>query len=557
MQAVFDQGNWLWYKLSISYWVKYLLPEDRKYKHYALLLIVLVALYHLFIIGVVGPGDNEAYYWTWSKHLDLSYFDHPPMVAYMIALTTAVGGDSVFFLRIGTVLFFCITSLLIYLLAFEFSGSRKTAFYSLCLANIIPLFFLLGILTVPDAPLAVFWLLYLLLLLRVARGISWWHWYLMGFVLGLAVLSKYFAILLVPSTFLFLLSDKKLRTYLKSPHPYIGLALSGLVASPIVFWNLREGWASFIYQLNTRHEGGVFWSNLWTLVIGQLGVVTPILLFCFLFVIFIFMKRGFKSGGDIRDKFIVLTSVPTLVFFYIVMCLTNDAEPHWPGLGYIPLLIGTVWLYPEYLVKKRNLNVRFSRRKFSVFGFLKMWVKGSSAFKLFVGAALVVPLVFILLMNIQLFYPLYRPAISSITSPTDLTGWEVEQYDATSDLFGWPEVAERVRKISTEMIEKGKAPFVFSFHYNIASQLSFALKDTKDVFCLSNSIDQFDFWQDTKDLLGRNAIYVLTNRYYLPPNENFEFERIEGPEVLVTLRAGAYRTRENYIYKCYDFKGIK
>lgn len=537
--------------------MKYLFPEDRKYKHYALLLIVLVALYHLFIIGVVGPGDNEAYYWTWSKHLDLSYFDHPPMVAYMIALTTAVGGDSVFFLRIGTVLLFCITSFLIYLLAFELSGSGKTAFYSLCLANIIPLFFLLGILTVPDAPLAVFWLLYLLLLLRVARGIPWWHWYLMGFVLGLAVLSKYFAILLVPSTFLFLLSDKKLRAYLKSPHPYIGLALSGLVASPIIFWNMRVGWASFIYQLNTRHEGGVFWNNLWTLVIGQLGVVTPILLFCFLFVIFIFMKRGFRPGGDIRDKFIVLTSVPTLVFFYIVMCLTNDAEPHWPGLGYIPLLIGTVWLYPEYLVKRRNLNVRFSRRRFSVFGFLRIWVKGSSAFKFFVGAALIVPLVFILIMNIQLFYPLYRPSISSIASPTDLTGWEVEQYDATSDLFGWPEVAERVRKISTEMLEKGEAPFVFSFHYNIASQLSFALKDTKDVFCLSNSIDQFDFWQDTKDLLGRNAIYICTNRYFVPVQDRYDFEEIEGPETVVTMRAGTYKVRESYIFRCYGFKGIK
>jgi len=192
-----------------------LTSDNRKYKHYALLLIILVAFYHLLIIGVVGPGDNEAYYWTWSKHLDLSFFDHPPMVAYMIALSTAVGGDSVFFLRIGTALLFCITSFLIYLLAFEISKSRKTAFFSLSLANIIPLFFLAGILTVPDAPLSVFWLLYLYLLLRVAKGVSWWHWYLMGFVLGLAVLSKYFAILLVPSTLLFLLTDKKLRPYLK------------------------------------------------------------------------------------------------------------------------------------------------------------------------------------------------------------------------------------------------------------------------------------------------------------------------------------------------------
>ena len=536
----------------------FLTTENRKYKHYALLLIILVALYHLFIIGAVGPGDNEAYYWTWSKNLDLSYFDHPPMVAYLISLTTAIGGDSVFFLRIGTVLLFCITSLLIYLLAFEISGSRQTAFFSLGLVNIIPLFFIAGILTVPDAPLSVFWLLYLYLLIRVAKGISWWHWYLMGFVLGLALLSKYFAILLVPSTLFFLLSDKKLRPYLKSVHPYAALVLSGFVASPIIFWNMREGWASFAYQLSTRHEGGVFWDNLWTLVIGQFGVVTPILLLCFIAVLFFFVKRGFfRPGGDIRDKFIVLTSAPTLVFFYIVMCLTNDAEPHWPGLGYIPLLIGAVCLYPEILVKRRNLNVRFSQKRFSAFGFLRIWTKGVRAFKLFVGTAVIIPLIFILFMNIQLFYPLYRPAISSIDNPSDLTGWEVGQYDATSDLFGWPEVAERVRKISLEMTEEGKKPFIFSSHYNVVSQLSFALKDTKTVFCLSDSIDQFDFWQDTEGLIGKDAIYICTNRYYFPPQDGYMFESIEGSETIVTLRAGTYKARENYIYRCHNFQGIK
>lgn len=535
----------------------FLVPENRKYKRYTLLLIALVALYHLLIIGAVGPGDNEAYYWTWSKHLDLSYFDHPPMVAYMIAMTTAVGGDSVFFLRLGTVLFFCVTSLLIYRLAFEISRSRKTAFYSLLLANFLPLFFLVGILTVPDGPLAVFWLLYLFLLFRVAKGVLWRHWYLMGLVLGLAVLSKYFAVLLVPSTLLFLLSDKQLRSNLKSPHPYAALILSGLVASPIFFWNLRENWASVTYQLSARHSGSVFWDNLWALVRGQLGVVTPILLFCFIATLFIFAKRGFRRGGDIRDKFIVLTSAPTLVFFYIVMCLTNEAEPHWPGLGYVPLLIGAVWLYPEYLVNKRNLNVRFSQRTVSVSAFFRMWTRGTKAFKLFVGIGLLVPLVFILFMNIQLFYPVYRPPISNSDNLSDLTGWEVGQYDATSDLFGWPEVAKRVREVTAEMTGNGETPFIFSFHYNIASQLSFALKDTKNVFCLSKSTDQFDFWQNTKNLIGRSAVYICTNRYYLPPQEGFIFERIEGPETVVTLRAGNYRARENYIFRCYGFKGSK
>ncbi|MFC2160729.1 ArnT family glycosyltransferase [Acidobacteriota bacterium] len=531
--------------------------RNRKYNYYSLLLIILVALYHFLIIGIVGPGDNEAYYWTWANHLDLSFFDHPPMVAYMIAMTTAIGGDSVFFLRIGTILLFGLTSFLIYLLALEISENRKTAFFSLCLVNIIPLYFLGGILTVPDAPLSVFWLLYLYLLFRVTKGVPWWHWYLMGFVLGLGVLSKYFAVLLVPSTLVFLLSDKKLRSYLKSPHPYGALFLSGIVASPILFWNIREGWASFSYHLITRHEGGVFWDNLWILVIGQLGVVTPLLLFCFGAVLVIFSKRIFKSGGKIRDKFIVFTSAPTLFFFYISMCLTNDAEPHWPALGYIPLLIGAVWLYPEFLVYKRNLNVRFSRRRVSLFSFLRMWVMGTGAFKLFVGAAIVIPLVFILIMNIQLFYPIYRPAISSFDNTSDMTGWEVRKYDSTSDLFGWPEVAEKIRETASEMTREGKEPFIFSYHYNVASQLSFALKDTENVFCLSDSIDQFDFWQDTKDLAGENAIYICTNRYYLPPNDNFIFDRIVGPEVVVTWRNGTYKARENYIYRCFGFNGIK
>jgi len=216
-----------------------------------------------------------------------------------------------------------------------------------------------------------------------------------------------------------------------------------------------------------------------------------------------------------------------------------------------------VSLYPEYLAKKRNLNVRFSQKRCSLFEFLRMWMKGVSAFKIFVGAALVFPFVFIIFMNIQLFYPLYRPAISSIENPSNLTGWEVGQYDATSDLFGWEEVADKVRKIGMDMTAEGKKFFVFSFHYNVASQLSFSLKDTENVFCLSDSIDQFDFWQDTKNLLGKNAIYVCTNRYYQPPQDGFMFDRIEGPITIVTQRAGTYKARENYIYRCFDFKGIK
>jgi hypothetical protein len=107
------------------------------------------------------------------------------------------------------------------------------------------------------------------------------------------------------------------------------------------------------------------------------------------------------------------------------------------------------------------------------------------------------------------------------------------------------------------MAEESSPPFIFSSHYNPASQLSFALKDTDNVYCLSKAIDQFDFWQDTGKLAGRNAVYVITNRYNLAPHEVFAFERVEGPDTIETFRAGDYKVRETYIFRCYGLKRWK
>ena len=46
------------------------------------------------------PFDDELYYWCWSRDLQLSYYDHPPLVAYMIRGATELFGDSIFVLRL-------------------------------------------------------------------------------------------------------------------------------------------------------------------------------------------------------------------------------------------------------------------------------------------------------------------------------------------------------------------------------------------------------------------------------------------------------------------------
>jgi hypothetical protein len=316
-----------------------------------------------------------------------------------------------------------------------------------------------------------------------------------------------------------------------------------VIMSPVFIWNARHGWPSFEFHLVER-ESGFTWDNLGKMIGGQMSI-TPILLYFLFAALWVAARRGFFKGDDIRYKFIVLTSLPTLLFFYIAMCFIHKAEPHWPALGYVPLVIGAAGLYPEYLAKwgKKKLS-DFSWIRALGFGPIGRWMRRTSALKALVALGVAFPLFFIVFMNVQIFYPLYRP--------------EKTKYDITNDFYGWDKAATRVREVSAEMEkETGRAPFIFSYHYNPASQLSWALKDWTNVYCLSRKTDQFDFWQDPDTLIGQDGVYIINDAYDSPPEERYYFDRIEGPETITTLRAGGVTGRTFMIYRCYGYRGMK
>ncbi len=518
--------------------------QDRRYRNYAILIMGLAVAYHLVIIGSIGLGDNEAYYWTWSKHLDLSYYDHPAMVAYLIKLGTMLFGDNPFGVRVTTAVLFFLTTLFVYLLTVGIFKSRRAGFYAVLLTNIVPYHFVVGLTTVPDAPLATLWVLFLFVLYRAIQGASWWHWYLLGAIAGVGFLSKYFAILLLPSTLILLLSDPSLRRYLKTPHPYLGVILSFLIMTPVFWWNAAHGWSSFEFHLVARHSQGFQWENAGKMILGQVAMLQILLLFFFA-VLWISFKRGYLKGSDIRFKFIVCASAPTLLFFYITMCLTDQAEAHWPAMGYVPLVIAAAGLYPEYLEKwgsKKLSDYRWIRAL--GFGPVGRWMGRTSAFRTLVALGIAIPLFLIVFTNVHLFYPLYRP--------------EKSEYDVTNDLYGWGLAAERVREISDEIErETGRRPFIFSYHYNPASQISWALRDWENIYCLSYKTDQFDFWKRPDTLIGRDGIYIICERYDDPPEEFYDFDRIEGPVKMTVFRAQAYKAREFSVYRCYGYRGMK
>src|SRR2546427_13269815 len=108
------------------------------------------------IIGATIPLiDDEAYYWLWAHHLDWSYLDHPPMIAYIVFLTTR-GGDSAIWIRLGALLLGAPTTYTLFLLGREMFGARA-GFIAAVLFQIAPVLAGGALVVTPASPLFLAW----------------------------------------------------------------------------------------------------------------------------------------------------------------------------------------------------------------------------------------------------------------------------------------------------------------------------------------------------------------------------------------------------------------
>src|SRR5260370_6286797 len=74
------------------------------------------------------------------------------------------------------------------------------------------------------------------------------RWAAAGFCIGLAMLSKYSAVLVAGGAGLFALSKPEYRRWFLTPGPYLALAVAVVVFSPVVVWNWQHHWISFGFQ---------------------------------------------------------------------------------------------------------------------------------------------------------------------------------------------------------------------------------------------------------------------------------------------------------------------
>jgi dolichol-phosphate mannosyltransferase len=313
-----------------------------RWRALAIGLIAYAFILRLVYLGSVELLPEETYYWNYSRHLDIGYLDHPPMVAWLIRLGTAAFGQSPFGVRIGALCCGVIASVFTYRLTRNLFG-EATALAALVLAQTLPFFFLSGLLMTPDAPLTAAWAASLYFLERAlvaGRSEAWWR---VGLSMGCGMISKYSIGLLVPVTAAFMLWDPPSRRWWRRWEPYAAALLALAVFSPVIVWNAQHDWASFEFQ-TLRRLGEVPKFALHKLVASALVLITPTGVLAVALALLGTKRAGAgietpsdDGNGSRGWRFLSLAILLPLAVF-VVFSLRHEVKLDWTGAPWLAAL---------------------------------------------------------------------------------------------------------------------------------------------------------------------------------------------------------------------------
>ncbi|MCL4485700.1 MAG: glycosyltransferase family 39 protein [Nitrospirae bacterium] len=308
----------------------------------------LVFVFHVVLALKAGLVADEAYYWTWSLHPALSYFDHPPMIAWILWLSTHLFGTNRWGIRFPSLLISVLIGVFLYRMAKEMLRDRWAGLWAVFLVSATLLFSAGSFLITPDSIVILFFLLTLLSFWRAIDRNSGREMLLSGLWFGLGLLSKYTMVLLGPLLVLFLLLDPRGRSWFRRPSLWGAGALALLLFTPVILWNSQHAWASFRFQWHhgmQAHQMAPL-DGLSDYLGGQLGVMTPI-------VYLILLGAGVVAGIRLFRTpsrpllFLWVTSYPILLFF-AYSSLKAKVEANWPVEGYLGAFLVTGALLAEW-----------------------------------------------------------------------------------------------------------------------------------------------------------------------------------------------------------------
>lgn len=397
------------------------IPERTSYHQKTFILILLFTIIRCVLAFLMELSNDESYYWTYSKYLKWNYFDHPPLIAYIIRTFTAnlYFQDYEGIIRLGSVAGCALSSWFIFK-ATEIIHSPKAGWITASLYNTsFYAAIMAGMHAMPDAPQMIFWTFCLWMLAKISKGDQkWTTWILFGIGAGLCIMSKVHGVFLWLGLALFILL--KQRSWLAKPQLYTALMISILLASPILIWNIQNDFATYLFH-SSRVTIDKLIINSKAFVeelTGQFFFNNPFHVIIIIGALFAVRKNDFLQKAPL--VLFNLIAIP-LVFLLLFIALFRDTLPHWNGPAYISLMP----LAGIFLAEKSNTTIHSKLFRWGIIGFI--------------------------------VYAIGWPLVTNFYPGTygNKSGIELGTGDVTLDKFGWRQAGNQFSKYYNAEVTKG------------------------------------------------------------------------------------------------------
>lgn len=453
-----------------------------------ILTLTVVRIVYLWIVPLDLIAD-EAYYWDWSRHVDIGYYSKPPMIAWVNYVSRSLLWHDAFCVRLPAPLFNAAAMGLLYLLG-QAMFSHRVALWALVLLAASPGAVALNLVMTIDAPLVLFWTLGLLAAWKAlqAEGVAWRWWFLAGIAGGLGLLTKQMMLAYLGGLFLLMGMVPEWRRHLRTPAPYLMLVVALIVFSPVVYWNYQNGWITLEHTGHHFHANRKPWyhglSTCFEYVGGQIGVVSPITAVLALAVCWQVFRR-LRPKREPRELFLFLLGPLGLVGIAF-LSFRQRINANWPAVFHI----GTILLLAAWAGGALQLGPRVDR-----------WRK---ALVPAVGLGLVMAL-----------------GLYALPFAYNLAGLDGGAADPAKRLRGWASLGAELSNV-VEELPRPDDTVIVAFNRKHTAELAYYMRSQPRTYEWRANPDsirnQYTIWGGPVDRIGADALLVLP-RDKEPPDE--------------------------------------
>jgi 4-amino-4-deoxy-L-arabinose transferase-like glycosyltransferase len=301
--------------------------------------IAAVTAIRLVVAAIAPLAPDEAYYWVWSHALAPSYLDHPPMVALWIRAGTLLAGQTAFGIRLLGPCAAALASWMLFDTARSLFPGTQAGVAAVVLLNATLLLGVGTVIMTPDSPLLFFWTATLWAMARVASDGAGIWWLAAGLFAGLALDSKYTALLLWLGVGLWVLLVPAVRPWLRRWQPWAACVLGFGLFAPVLAWNTAHDWAGFARQggrVGEWHPARAL-GFLAELAGGQIGLATPLVWVLCMWGLVVAVRRAWRSRDPGWSLLAALSLPPVLVF--VQHTIGDRVQGNWPAIIYPALAI--------------------------------------------------------------------------------------------------------------------------------------------------------------------------------------------------------------------------